>query len=142
MASLSPSLPVSSSSSIRSRRSNIAQASGDGRSMIAQAGGRVSAENTAKNSNLLPNEQKWFRSRRVKKGEVERPWLKKRDPREKWVTIIPLIGIFIGMAVSGVIIWDGLRTVVNYKYCEILNDDFSSWNSKVWTKEVEVGGFG
>jgi hypothetical protein len=32
---------------------------------------------------------------------------------------------------------------VNHKYCEIFNEDFSNGlNSEVWTKEVEVGGFG
>lgn len=67
----------------------------------------------------------------------------RKDPKEKWVTIIPLVGIFVGLALSGVLIWDGLRSVVNHNYCEILNEDFSNGlNSKVWTKEVEVGGFG
>lgn len=67
----------------------------------------------------------------------------RKDPKEKWVTIIPLVGIFVGLALSGVLIWDGLRSVVNHNYCEILNEDFSSGlNSKIWTKEVELGGFG
>jgi hypothetical protein len=84
----------------------------------------------------------YFRSRRVKKGEIERPWLEKKDPREKWMTIIPLIGIFLGLCVVGVLVWDGVRSVAQHKYCEVFNDDFTSWNSNVWTKEVEVGGFG
>jgi hypothetical protein len=84
----------------------------------------------------------YFRSRRVKKGEIERPWLEKKDPREKWMTIIPLVGIFLGLCVVGVLVWDGVRSVAQHKYCEIFNDDFTSWNSNVWTKEVEVGGFG
>lgn len=67
----------------------------------------------------------------------------KKDPKEKWVTIIPLIGIFAGLALSGVLIWDGLRSVVNHNYCQVLNEDFSNGlNSKIWTKEVEVGGYG
>lgn len=67
----------------------------------------------------------------------------RKDPKEKWVTIIPLVGIFVGLALSGVLIWDGLRSVVNHNYCEILNEDFSNGlNSKIWTKEVELGGFG
>ncbi|KAF2190477.1 glycoside hydrolase family 16 protein, partial [Zopfia rhizophila CBS 207.26] len=85
---------------------------------------------------------KYFHSRRIKKGTIARPWLERTDPREKWVTIIPLIGIFIGLAVCGVMIWDGVRSVVNHKYCEVLNEEFSSWNDSVWTKEVEVSGFG
>lgn len=84
----------------------------------------------------------YFRSRRVKKGEVERPWIGKKDPREKWVTIIPLVGLFLGFCITGVLVWDGVRSVATHKYCEVFSDDFSSWNSKVWTKEVELGGYG
>jgi len=88
-------------------------------------------------------EQRYFHSRRVKKGTVEQPWRNRKDPKEKWVTIIPLIGIFIGVCVTGVLVWDGLRTVVNHTYCQILDDDFSrGLNPDVWTMESEVGGFG
>lgn len=67
----------------------------------------------------------------------------KKDPKEKWVTIIPLMGIFVGLVISGLLIWDGLRTVVNHTYCPVLDEDFSNGlDSKVWSKEVEVGGFG
>ncbi len=87
--------------------------------------------------------QRYFHSRRVRKGEVERPWMDKKDPREKWVTIIPLIGLFLGFAIAGFLIYDGLKTVVNHVYCPVLNEDFSGgFNSKIWTKEAEVGGFG
>jgi len=84
----------------------------------------------------------YFRSRRVKKDEIDRPWIGKKDPREKWVTIIPLIGLFIGLCITGILVWDGVRSVARHNYCEVFSDEFSSWNSKVWTKEVEVGGFG
>lgn len=84
----------------------------------------------------------YFRSRRVKKGEIEKPWLKKKDPREKWVTIFPLLGLFIGLCITGVLIWDGVRSVAQHKYCTVLDENFSSWNNKIWTKEVEVGGYG
>ncbi|WPG97900.1 Beta-1,3-glucan-binding protein [Acrodontium crateriforme] len=88
--------------------------------------------------------QRFFHSRRIRKGEAERPWLDKKDPKEKWVTIIPLIGIFLGLALSGFLVYEGLQTVTNHVYCPVLNEDFSSGglDSKVWTKEVEVGGFG
>jgi hypothetical protein len=87
--------------------------------------------------------QRYFHSRRVRKGEVEKPWLDKKDPREKWVTIIPLIGLALGIGLAGFLVWDGLRTVVNHQYCLILDDNFSSgFNTKVWTKEAEVGGYG
>jgi hypothetical protein len=86
---------------------------------------------------------RYFHSRRIRKGETERPWLEKKDPKAKWVTIIPLIGIFIGLGLTGFLIYDGLTTITNHKYCPVLDEDFSGGlNSKVWTKETEVGGFG
>lgn len=86
---------------------------------------------------------KYFRSRRIKKGTIERPWLDKKDPNDKWITIIPLIGIIAGVAISGLLVWDGIRSVVNHVYCPVLVDDFSKGiNEKVWLKEIEVGGFG
>lgn len=89
--------------------------------------------------------QRYFHSRRVKLGEVEKPWLEKRDPKEKWVTILPLMGISLGLILSGFLVWDGLRSVVHHKYCPVIDDDFtvaSSLDDTVWTKEVELGGFG
>ncbi len=99
----------------------------------------------AASSNALnyrhPN--KYFHSRRIKKGEVERPWLDRKDPREKWVTIIPLIGLLLGLGVAGFLVWDGVHSVVNHVYCPVLIEDFSSGlDPTIWTKEVEVGGFG
>lgn len=86
---------------------------------------------------------RYFHSRRVKKGEAEKPWLDKADPKEKWVTILPVIGIFIGLAISGFLVWDGIHSVVKHKYCPVLIEDFSGGlNPDVWTQEVQVGGFG
>lgn len=90
-----------------------------------------------------PSQPRYFRSRRVKKGSVERPWLDRKDPKEKWVTIIPLLGILIGLCISGFLVWDGLRSVVNHQYCPVLVEDWSEgFNEKVWMKEAELGGFG
>jgi hypothetical protein len=86
---------------------------------------------------------RYFRSRRVKKGEVDQPWLKKKDPREKWVTILPLVGIFIGLCISAFLVYDGMRSVVQHNYCQILAEDWiNGLNPKVWQQEVQVGGFG
>ncbi|EON68776.1 hypothetical protein W97_08034 [Coniosporium apollinis CBS 100218] len=105
--------------------------------------GSMPASRTGSTTGLQLPEQRYFHSRRMKKGTVERPWMDRKDPKEKWVTIIPLLGIFFGLAITGVLIWDGLRTVVNHVYCPVLDEDFSGGlNSAVWTKEAEVGGFG
>lgn len=86
---------------------------------------------------------RYFHSRRVRKGEVEQPWRARKDPKEKWVTIIPLIGLALGFAIAGFLVYDGISSVVHHKYCPVMSDDFSSGlNTKIWTKEAEVGGFG
>jgi hypothetical protein len=86
---------------------------------------------------------RYFHSRRVRKGEVEQPWKAKKDPKEKWVTIIPLIGLALGFAIAGFLVYDGISSVVHHKYCPVLDEDWSGGlNSAVWTKEAEVGGFG
>ncbi|KAL1874340.1 hypothetical protein VTK73DRAFT_472 [Phialemonium thermophilum] len=98
---------------------------------------------SALGARLDDRSQRYFHSRRVKKGEIEKPWLEKKDPKEKWVSIFPLIGILIGLGISGFLVWDGIRSVVKHKYCLVLSEDFSNGlNSAVWTKEVQVGGFG
>jgi hypothetical protein len=87
--------------------------------------------------------QRYFHSRRVRKGEVEQPWKDKKDPKEKWVTIIPLIGLAIGFCLAGFLVYDGIHSVVHHNYCSVLDDNFSSGlNPNIWTKEAEVGGFG
>lgn len=87
--------------------------------------------------------QRYFHSRRVQKGDIEKPWLAKKDPKEKWVTILPLVGILIGLGISGFLIYDGLSSVVHHKYCPVMDENFDGGlNTDVWTKEVTVGGFG
>jgi len=90
------------------------------------------------------NEPKYFHSRRIQKGSIEKPWTEKKDRKEKWVKWIPIIGIVTGFAVAGILVWDGVRSVSNLNYCPVYTDDFSSGtlDMNVWTKEVEVGGFG
>lgn len=95
-------------------------------------------------ASIQPRKHAYFHSRRIKKGEAQRPWLDKKDPREKWVTIIPLLGILVGLILSGIIVYDGLQTVQQNSYCPIFEVDFATGtlDPKIWTKEVEVGGFG
>jgi len=86
---------------------------------------------------------RYFHSRRVRKGEVDQPWKDNKDPKEKWVTIIPLIGLALGFALAGFLVYDGISSVVRHSYCPVFSDDFTGgFNTQVWTKEVEVGGFG
>lgn len=88
---------------------------------------------------------RYFRSRRVPKGEYEKPWLDdKKDPREKWTRIIPLIGVLLGLIVIGGLVYIGMSKVSPVTLCPVLDEDFSSGSldPKIWTQEVEVDGFG
>ncbi|KAM3075325.1 hypothetical protein ACMFMG_007236 [Clarireedia jacksonii] len=87
--------------------------------------------------------QRYFHSRRIKKDELDQPWKSIKDPKEKWVTIIPILGLLAGLAVAGYLVYDGVHSVVRHKYCPVYQDDFSNgFNTDIWTKESEVGGFG
>ena len=103
---------------------------------------------TSKNSSAIhlhqqKQNQRYFRSRRVKKGEVDHPWKAVKDPRQKWVTIFPLIGLALGFAVAGYLVYDGLSSIVNHTYKLVLDEDWSKgFNTDIWTKEVNLGGFG
>jgi len=86
---------------------------------------------------------RYFHSRRKPQGEIEKPWLQKKDPRQRWQTLFPLIGLLIGFGLSGYLVFDGLKSVETADYCTVYEDDFfNGFNDKIWTKEVEVGGFG
>jgi beta-glucanase (GH16 family) len=57
---------------------------------------------------------------------------------------MPMAGMILGLCFTGLMIWYKLSTIVVHKYCPVLIDDFSSGmlDPTVWTKEVEVGGYG
>ncbi len=85
----------------------------------------------------------YFRSRRIKKGTIARPELRVHDPRKKWATLIPVFGILLGFASIGLLTWDGWRSVDKHAYCPVFVDDFASgFNSTIWSKEVQTGGYG
>ena len=90
--------------------------------------------------------QKYFRSRRIKDvSTISKPWTEKKDPSKKWHTIFPLIGIFCGLALVGVAAFQGYTSVINNSYCPIYHVDFTTGGQldpKIWTKEVQLGGFG
>jgi Glycosyl hydrolases family 16 len=82
-----------------------------------------------------------FKSRLIK-GNVEKAWLKEKDPREKWVTILPLIGIFIGCGLAAYLGYSGWASIETHNFCMVYEDDFSTFRNDIWNHEVQVGGFG
>ncbi|CAN8100528.1 unnamed protein product [Discula destructiva] len=96
---------------------------------------------TASNDSKSPF---YFHSRRVRKEDIKKPWLlNPPDPREKWLTIMPFIAVFLGMCMAGVLIWDGWRGVVNQHYCLMFEDHFDNgFDTTIWSHEIVTGGFG
>lgn len=59
------------------------------------------------------------------------------------MTIIPLMAIALGMGIAGFLVYNGITSVVNHKYCEVFSEDWSQgFRENMWTREVELGGFG
>ncbi|KAK4445341.1 beta-1,3-glucan-binding protein [Podospora aff. communis PSN243] len=126
--------------------SRPATGTSNGNPFTSRSGSRPTSSNEDSSAGVGRFEDRsarYFHSRRVKKGDIEKPWTKNVDPKEKWVTILPLIGIFIGLGISGFLVWDGIRSVVKHEYCPVLDDDFSrGLDPAIWEKEVQLGGFG
>lgn len=92
-----------------------------------------------------PGTPKYFKSRLLAdKNNVEKPWAERpRSQREKVYSCVPAMGIFIGFCLAAFFVWNGYRSVSANLYCPVLTEDFrGGLDPKVWTKEIEVGGFG
>lgn len=85
----------------------------------------------------------YFKSRRLEKNsKIEKPWLKVKDPRRKWASLLPIIGLFIGCLIGGAIIWGQIRKIDHLEFCTVYEDDFSTGlDEDIWTKEAQVDGF-
>ncbi|OZJ05145.1 hypothetical protein BZG36_01344 [Bifiguratus adelaidae] len=74
--------------------------------------------------------------------QEKKPWLKDKHPGEKWLTIIPVTCIILGLALSAIICYRGIASIPNNKYCLVLDEDFSTFNTSIWSHEIQLGGFG
>lgn len=94
------------------------------------------------NSKKLPGV--YFRSRRIRKADVKKPWLSQPEhPREKWVMWIPVVGMTIGLFLAAFLVWDGWHSVIDHDYELIYDDDFSNGlDRSIWEPEIQVGGYG
>ena len=152
-----PGIPSLNAGTTRAKYSNakigsVTQFKGGGaRSFSSPTYGtqRVSIPESSTSSSLaLPvaheaEQRQCFRSRRLKEEErSQQPWIDKQDPREKWVTTIPLLGLAAGFGVALYLIVQGLYTVKHHNYQLVLDENWSTFDTTVWTKESNVGGFG
>ncbi|KAK1749885.1 glycosyl hydrolase [Echria macrotheca] len=83
-----------------------------------------------------------FKSYRLQ-GDYEKPWLSdpklKRTRRNTWV----MIGFTVlGLAAAAVYCVFEVRSKLDMPLCLILDDDFRTLNTDVWSHEVQLDGFG
>lgn len=131
---------------------NISEPHSRERSFTSMYSCEESAENplampeiSATSSSFNSKPPTYFRSRKMKKEQIAKPWLKEKKNRNQiWQTIIPLLGLLLGFAFGAFMVYDGWTSVPVHEYCVVYDDDFSSGSLDldIWTKEVEVGGFG
>ena len=84
-----------------------------------------------------------FKSRR-NNGAIEKPWLQKKRSGFRWAgTGATTIGLVAGLVIVGIMAWTGWQSYDTVDFCEYWEDDFSSGlNTDVWSREVQVNGFG
>lgn len=93
---------------------------------------------------------RYFRSRRVQKGELESPKVlarlknKKKSIFQRQSWLIPCIGILIGICISGALIFLTLqKQKQGGNFCPVFTEDFSSGrlSPDIWTIEQQVGSY-
>jgi hypothetical protein len=86
--------------------------------------------------------REYFHSRIVAKENIEKPWRDVNSKQWEWGNILPLVGMATGLILAGYFIYAAVAAVVVHKYCPVLVDDFETFNTSVWSTEVQLGGFG
>lgn len=78
-------------------------------------------------------------------GPLPKPWLAVPDPRVRtswWITVLLML---LGVGLSGFLVFNGVRTLPRVgSVCLVLDENFDSaaLDTGVWTREVDMGGFG
>lgn len=75
----------------------------------------------------------------------DKPWIKKKDFRERISWWMTLAVIFVGFGVSAIVVWrgwTGVRQLTDDQLCLVMNDNFNSFDESNWSRDVELGGFG
>ncbi len=83
-----------------------------------------------------------FKSSRFTGTEYPKPWLEQKEPRRKWERVIFWTSVAVGVLIGAVICFFSYKSVSNFEYCLVLEDDFETLDKNVWNFEVQRGGFG
>ena len=78
------------------------------------------------------------------RNPLEKPWLKKRDPRATMSWWFTVFFMFLGAVGGALVCVFGLRDLKFVgNVCLVLDENFSEGlDENIWSREVEMGGFG
>lgn len=77
----------------------------------------------------------------------DKPWLTKREPRALYSYLITVICMLLGLGGAALLCWRGLLSVQKLdpsRLCLVMNENFdgTSLDDTIWSRDVELGGFG
>ncbi|EJD07749.1 uncharacterized protein FOMMEDRAFT_116159 [Fomitiporia mediterranea MF3/22] len=128
--------------------SNVGYEGGDGRGGSGFFGGYgYNGVGSGSNTMLaLPGKKEPLPSSALQRkiSMSEKPWMRQRQKGERaawWVTFCIM---WIGIAVGAVVIFFGFSNVekINRPLCSVLDENFNTFDTNTWTKNVSLGGFG
>ncbi|KAF5211949.1 putative beta-1,3-glucan-binding protein [Clavispora lusitaniae] len=141
---ISSSLPMPTASARTSRGTSFRTSGDESSSIVNRSSQTLYTTEIKPGDDELIFTKRVVHSKRITLGaEVEKPWLKSKSRKKlKIINYIVLLGFVLGLAVIGVLGYFAYADISNFKFCEVLVDDFSEFNKNVWEREVQIGGFG
>ena len=130
---------------VRNDNSNVGGVQQSEKSQGIYYSSRPSSEVSSMSSNNLQHRMRpghKFRSYRLI-GKYEQPWLD--DPRMRntrhnsWIVYG---GILVGVLLSAYICYTRVSDIPQNEYCLILEDNFATLDTNIWTHEVQLDGYG
>ncbi|KAI5117892.1 hypothetical protein M0805_001977 [Coniferiporia weirii] len=113
---------------------------------LGGAGGRASPGGGSNSALALPGKKEPLPSSALQRkiSVSEKPWIRRRDKWERTAWWATFVIMWIGAAVGAVVCFFGFESVQKLEgnLCTVLDDDFSSFNTDNWVRDVELGGFG
>lgn len=91
-----------------------------------------------------PRQRRYKSARLV--GEFETPWLQHSQNANRWRELLDRVifylAIIIGIGIGFFLCYRSYRSVPSHDYCLIMDDNFTTLDLDVWTRYVQLDGFG
>lgn len=74
---------------------------------------------------------------------IEKPWLNDLSVKKLWrFNLMFCIAFVLGLGIIAAQVYFAYKSITNHDYAEVLIENFEIFNESVWTREVQIGGFG